>query len=36
MNGVHPALSRKLLQDNRYAPAWIAAILRRVAGPEGK
>jgi len=25
-----------LLQDIRYAPAWIAAILRRVAGPEGK
>ena len=27
---------RQLLQDIRYAPAWIAAILRRVAGPEGK
>ena len=26
----------QLLQDIRYAPAWIAAILRRVAGPEGK
>jgi len=23
-----------LLRDLRYAPAWIAAILRRVAGPE--
>jgi len=27
---------KQLLQDIRYAPAWIAAILRRVAGPEGK
>jgi hypothetical protein len=27
---------RQLLQDIRYAPAWIAAILRRVAGPEGQ
>ncbi len=27
---------RQLLQDIRYAPAWIAAILRRVAGLEGK
>ena len=25
-----------LLRDLRYAPAWIAAILRRVAGPEEK
>ena len=25
---------RKLLQDIRYAPTWIAPILRRVAGPE--
>ncbi|MDO9228347.1 MAG: DUF6088 family protein [Syntrophales bacterium] len=27
---------KQLLQDIRYAPTWIAAILRRVAGPEGK
>jgi len=27
---------RQLLKDLRYAPAWIAAILRRVAGSEGK
>jgi len=27
---------KQLLRDIRYAPAWIAAILRRVAGPEGK
>ncbi len=27
---------KQLLQDIRYAPAWIAAILRRVAWPEGK
>ena len=27
---------KQLLQDIRYAPAWIAAIVRRVAGPEGK
>lgn len=27
---------KQLLQDIRYAPAWIAAILRRVAKPEGK
>ena len=27
---------KQLLQDIRYAPAWIAAILRRVADPEGK
>jgi hypothetical protein len=27
---------RQLLRDIRYAPAWIAAILRRVSGPEGK
>jgi hypothetical protein len=27
---------KQLLQDIRYAPAWIAAILRRVAEPEGK
>jgi hypothetical protein len=27
---------KQLLQDIRYAPAWIASILRRVAGPEGK
>lgn len=27
---------KQLLQDIRYASAWIAAILRRVAGPEGK
>lgn len=27
---------KQLLQDIRYVPAWIAAILRRVAGPEGK
>jgi len=27
---------KTLLQDIRYAPAWIASILRRVAGPEGK
>jgi hypothetical protein len=26
---------KQLLQDIRYAPAWIAAILRRVAGPQG-
>jgi len=26
---------KQLLRDIRYAPAWIAAILRRVAGPEG-
>lgn len=25
---------KQLLQDIRYAPAWIASILRRVAGPE--
>jgi hypothetical protein len=25
---------KQLLKDIRYAPAWIAAILRRVAGPE--
>ena len=25
---------KQLLKDLRYAPAWIAAILRRVAGPE--
>jgi hypothetical protein len=25
-----------LLGDLRYAPAWIAAILRRVSGSEGK
>ncbi|MEI7637780.1 MAG: DUF6088 family protein [Syntrophus sp. (in: bacteria)] len=25
---------KELLQDIRYAPAWIAAILRRVAGPD--
>jgi len=25
---------RVLLRDLRYAPAWIAAILRQVAGPE--
>jgi hypothetical protein len=27
---------KQLLQDIRYGPAWIASILRRVAGPEGK
>lgn len=27
---------KQLFQDIRYAPAWIAAILRRVAGPDGK
>ena len=27
---------KQLLQDIRYASAWIAALLRRVAGPEGK
>ena len=27
---------KQLLHDIRYAPAWIAAILRRVAGMEGK
>lgn len=27
---------KQLLRDIRYAPAWIAAILRRVAGPEGR
>lgn len=27
---------KQLLKDIRYAPAWIAAILRRVAGSEGK
>lgn len=25
----------QLLQDIRYAPAWIAAVLRSVAGPDG-
>jgi len=25
-----------LLRDLRYAPAWIAAILRRVSGPKEK
>ena len=25
-----------LLRDLRYAPAWIAAILRRISGSEGK
>lgn len=27
---------KQLFRDIRYVPAWIAAILRRVAGPEGK
>jgi hypothetical protein len=27
---------KQLLKDLRYAPAWIAAILQRVAGSEGK
>lgn len=27
---------KQLLQDIRYAPAWIASILWRVAGPDGK
>ncbi|MBU4120188.1 MAG: hypothetical protein KKA48_01335 [Proteobacteria bacterium] len=27
---------KQLLQDIRYVPTWIAAILRRVADPEGK
>ncbi|MHB8771406.1 MAG: hypothetical protein ACYC7J_10435 [Syntrophales bacterium] len=27
---------KQLIQDIRSAPAWIAAILRRAAGPEGK
>jgi hypothetical protein len=27
---------KQLLQDIRYAPAWIASILRRIAGPKGK
>lgn len=27
---------KQLMKDVRYAPAWIAAIMRRVAQPEGK